>query len=473
MSPSCHGNMIMVTAVCMYDTLLWCFLLHINAGVEVVKTDMNLTGEELHALQTVSGDDTVWQMVGVTRVGKSLLGNFLLEKNESVVQDGDAGSMTDKFQVGCSVLNSQRLCIVDTPGCFDTQNVETEILANDVAHLAAYLSKTILMARHGIHAFLVVVRADVTELVSTTMLLDQFGIIGNFWNHTIVVFTHGKRFDETSEDKKHPALEATLNSPTNCPEDWKTLIEKAGKRYVIVESKERRDDKEYHNRKVEEFIKHSSAIVSSHGPYNDALLSLVRVHIENAKLELRHDFSNVDSPEAQVAALQIAFPKIKSSLHKIICIKLAGGDDVEAKEEELLEAHRRNSQLHQQVLKEEAEKRKAQEEQRKAQEAEDRAREAQRVAEEQARVACEAAEKARREVEEYRKKPTFEEMVVEIHVSSGNFHNWKWVYTAEAVDVATGITAKGKNYKSKDDAKKHARINLKAILLEKGIIRKD
>ena len=440
--------------------------------MEVVKTDMNLTEEELHALQTVGNDNIVWQMVGVTGVGKSLLGNFLRGIDEFMVRGpGVAGSVTDTVQVGCSVLNGQRLCIVDTPGCFDTrrgrmQNEEAENLANDAAHLAVDLSKTILMARHGIHAFLVVVRADVTELVSTTMLLDLLGIIGDYWNHTIVVFTHGKRFDETSEDKKHTALEVTLNSPTNCPEDWKTLIEKAGNRYVIVESKEWRDDKEYHKRKVEEFIKNSSAIVSSHGPYNDALLSLVRVHIENAKLELRHDFSNVDSPEAQVAALQIAFPNIKSSLHKIISMKLAGGVDVEAKEEELLKARRRNDQLHQQVLKEQAEK-------RKAKEAEDRAREEQRVAEEQARVEREAAEKARRELEEYLKKPTFAERVVETRITREGFHKWQYKYTAEAVDVATGIKAEAKNYKSKDGAKDHARTNLKAILLERGIIRKD
>ena len=443
-----------------------------HAGVEVVKTDMNLTGEELHALQTVSSDDIVWQMVGVTGVGKSLLGNFLLEKDKFKVKGpGVAGSVTDTVQVGCSVLNSQRLCIVDTPGCFDTrrgrmQNEEAENLANDIAHLAVDLSKTILMARHGIHAFLVVVRADETELNSTIMLLNLLGIIGDFGNHTIVVFTHGKMFDETSEDKKHTALEATPNSPTNFPDDWKFLTEKAGNRYVIVESKEWRDDKEYPKRKVEEFIKYSSAIVSSRGPYNDALLSLVRVHIENAKLELRHDFNNVDSPEAQVAALQIAFPNIKSSLQKIISIKLKGGIDVDATEEELLEARRQNDQLHQQVLKEQAET-------RKAKEAEDRAREEQREAEEQARVAHEAEEKARKELKEYLKKTTFDERVVEIHVSSGNFYKWEWVYSAKAVDVATGITAKAQNYYTKGGAKEHARIYLQAILLERGIIRKD
>ena len=47
------------------------------------------------------------------------------------------------------------------------------------------------------------------------------------------------------------------------------------------------------------------------------------------------------------------------------------------------------------------------------------------------------------------------------------------MYTAEAVDVATEIRAKAKNYESKGGAKEHARTNLKAILLERGIIRKD
>ena len=92
---------------------------------------------------------------------------------------------------------------------------------------------------------------------------------------------------------------------------------------------------------------------------------------------------------------------------------------------------------------------------------------------EQARVAREAEEKTRRELEEYLKKPTFEERVVETHVYKSNFYKWEWVHSAKAVDVATGITAKAQNYESKGGAKEHARINLKAILLEKGIIRKD
>ena len=70
-------------------------------------------------------------------------------------------------------------------------------------------------------------------------------------------------------------------------------------------------------------------------------------------------------------------------------------------------------------------------------------------------------------------KPTFSERVITVTVSFGNVYAWQWVYTAEAVDEATGISAKAQNYQSKSGAKKHALENLKAILLDRGIIRPD
>ena len=71
------------------------------------------------------------------------------------------------------------------------------------------------------------------------------------------------------------------------------------------------------------------------------------------------------------------------------------------------------------------------------------------------------------------KKPTFAERDVVAHITKQGFYNWEWVYSAEAVDVASGIKAKAKNYQSKGGAKEHARTNLKAILVERGIICKD
>ena len=69
--------------------------------------------------------------------------------------------------------------------------------------------------------------------------------------------------------------------------------------------------------------------------------------------------------------------------------------------------------------------------------------------------------------------PTFAERVVKTHITKQGFHRFELKFSAEAEDVATGIKAEGKNYKSEGGAKEHARINLKAILLERGIIRKD
>ena len=91
------------------------------------------------------------------------------------------------------------------------------------------------------------------------------------------------------------------------------------------------------------------------------------------------------------------------------------------------------------------------------------------------RLALEPVEKVRnsKELEEYLKKPTFAERRIETKITRSGFYRWEYVHTAEAVDVATGIRAKAKNYKSKDGAKEHARANLKAILLERGVIRKD
>ena len=146
---------------------------------------------------------------------------------------------------------------------------------------------------------------------------------------------------------------------------------------------------------------------------------------------------------------------------------------VEAKENKLSEVRKERDLLFQQFLKE-------QEDKCRAQEAEERAREAVRKAEKEARdkeeeskVACEAAEKAQRELKEYLKKPTFAERVVETRITRHNIYAWKEVYTAEALDVATGIRAKAQNYHTEGGAKENARKFLKAILLEREIIRKD
>ena len=456
----------------------------------VTKLDMNLTTEELRSLQIVGEKDLVWVEIGVTGVGKSTLGNFLLGKDAFEVVGG-LESVTDNAQVDCSTDDEQRVCIVDTPGFghtrfMATKNTEAETLASGAVQLIVALSKTMLMAQYGIHAFFVVVRADNRELFSTMKLLDLLDILGNYWNHSILVFTHGKELNKTSEEGQYGKFEAMLRS-NSCSDVWQTLIEKVSNRYVIVEPEDWKDSKEYRVRKLMELKNHSTFIKASIGPYNYTLHSLIREYIEAAKLEMHYVNSTVDQVNHEV--LQIAFQNIIGMLHRLFYVKLAGRVDTEllqkmaaAKEEQLYEVRMHRDQLHKRFLKEQEEKRKAQEaeEKHKAQEAEEKAREAKREPKERERamaedrrLALKAEEKARRELEEYLKKPTFAERVVETRITGEGFHNWEWKCSAEAVDVATGIKVKARNYYSKGGAKEHARINLKAILLERGVIRKD
>ena len=128
-----------------------------------------------------------------------------------------------------------------------TYNTEGENWNSDAAHLIVELSKTLLMARHGIIALFVVVQADSRDWFSTMKLLDLLDILGNYRSHSILVFTHGKEFDKASGERQSGRFEA-IRSPS-CPDIWKKLTEKGERRYVIVESEDWKDDKEYHLQK--------------------------------------------------------------------------------------------------------------------------------------------------------------------------------------------------------------------------------
>lgn len=60
--------------------------------------------------------------------------------------------------------------------------------------------------------------------------------------------------------------------------------------------------------------------------------------------------------------------------------------------------------------------------------------------------------------------------MVEDRITWTGLHEWEFKYITEAVDVATGIKVLSGRFLSHDGAKKHARANLKEILLQKGII---
>ena len=428
-------------------------------------TRRNLTEEELSLLQghTVEEGDYVWMELGVTGAGKSCLGNLILqEDNRFPESEIMLKSKTRKASMGCTVFDTQRLCVIDTPGLGDTLRIGTHKskamdIANDASHLIIELTKMMMLTRTGISAFFIVVPLHHRDYAGLQQLLDFFDILGNFWNHSIVVLTHGKAIGGT-EDEQYKTFTDLLQDPDG-PPILIDLVKEVNDRFVIVEAKDWRSDTAYRNGVVTKLLYLSDGIIKQHGHYQDKLQSIGRKAYEKAKLQYRNEFEGIDSPGAKEAIFQNTFSYVREAVLKLVRIKLADGEDVDKLKEmnELKEKMLEN--IHKQCL----------EEQRKRKEAEER----RRLAEEQKLKEQREKEETQRRLKEYLKKPTFNERRITVEVYKSNLYRLEWVHSAKAVDVATGISAKAKNYKSKSGAKEHARENLKAILLERGIIHKD
>ena len=64
----------------------------------------------------------------------------------------------------------------------------------------------------------------------------------------------------------------------------------------------------------------------------------------------------------------------------------------------------------------------------------------------------------------------FEDRDITWSIYKSGLHKFQYVHSAKAIDVATGIEVKAKNYRSKIGAREHALANLKEELLKRGII---
>ena len=460
----------------------------------------NLTQDELSQLQEseINGKCHVWTELGVTGVGKSCLGNFILGQSGAFPESElDAISETECASMKNTTFDGEKLCVIDTPGLGDTLRLgkhksKAMDIAEDYSHLITELTKIMLMTKQGISAFLIVITLNRIEGSGLEDLLAFLNIFGDYWNHSVVVVTHGNKLGST-EDARYTKLDDILHN-RKCSSALKLLSEQSNNRFVIVEAKELQNDADYRHRVVSKILALSDTITRKHGCYQDKLQSIGNEALENAKLQLRHKFMDMESPEAKAAIFQSTFQHVREVVYKLVKIKLADGEDVdklkemaEVKEKELNDIRRQRDLLHEEFLEEQKRRREAEEEQRRLAEEKQKEEERRKQAEEEKRREAERRrkaeeerlreqrekEEAQRKLEEYLKKPTFNERRVEAHVYKSNIYRWKYVHSAEARDVATGITAKAQNYKSKSGAKENAKLNLKAILLDKGIIRKD
>ncbi|RIA96671.1 hint module-domain-containing protein [Glomus cerebriforme] len=217
-------------------------------------------------------------IVGKTGSGKSTLANMLF-KEDKFLTSNHSDSGTQICQSALIFLNDNEYNLVDTPGIFDTNRPDDEVL-NEIA-------KSIVQCSYGIRAIIFVIawgKYTLEQQITTDKILEFLGQEESC-RHIIVVFTKCRK--NQTEDRF--VMEEDFNDVL------KSFLNKVGNRWVIspdLEIFDKPNDPvvERHMNDLKHFIKLMPK------PYTTALFERVKIAREEKlrEIEAREKESGTD-----------------------------------------------------------------------------------------------------------------------------------------------------------------------------------
>ena len=114
--------------------------------------------------------------------------------------------------------------LIDTPGFSDCKRKAEEVMEE--------VTTAVCWAKDGAHAIFICVRVGRFSLTEKNALI-QCEMLGDFWKHAIVVFTHASSTKRKTDEEQTKVVDDLLKK---APEDLQWLMTKVNGRRIVVES---------------------------------------------------------------------------------------------------------------------------------------------------------------------------------------------------------------------------------------------
>lgn len=196
-----------------------------------------------------------------------------------------ASSVTKQTQYNETIRFGKRLVVVDTPGLFDTNQTEQEILIE--------ITKWYTLVSPGIHAILLVVqvgRFTDEEQKTVDFFMKIFG--DDLKNYLVIVFTHKYSLEE--EDMTIDNFVQTLDKSSNL----RKLIDESKNRYTAIGY---RGPEEERVKEVKHILSLIDGIKGKDGRnyYSNDLFKRVQNSLEEIERKRREELQNKEKMYSQ------------------------------------------------------------------------------------------------------------------------------------------------------------------------------